>query len=34
MEAAIKRASPRFSTWPMAKEYMTQFYAQAVGLEE
>jgi starch phosphorylase len=32
MKAAMKSASPRFSTRRMAKEYVTRFYAQALGL--
>jgi starch phosphorylase len=32
MKAAIKSVSPRFSARRMAKEYATQFYAQALGL--
>jgi starch phosphorylase len=33
MKAAIKSVSPRFSTRRMAKEYVAQFYAQALGLD-
>jgi starch phosphorylase len=32
MKAAIKSASPRFGARRMAKEYVTRFYAQALGL--
>jgi starch phosphorylase len=31
MKAAIKSISPRFSARRMAKEYVAQFYTQALG---
>ena len=34
MKAAIKSVSPQFSARRMAKEYVTQFYAKALGIEK
>jgi starch phosphorylase len=33
MKSAIKSVAPRFSTRRMAKEYVTRFYVQALGIE-